>query len=182
MEEADDIQSRRTGLHCGESFLCDASRYYSKLWRFLFRHRRWERHQLKTQPIVQVERGNGHQDRILHVTLLPSSSFYFSRIFAGLCSSVTLYFKEQPNNLRQAMESMRSQTVPMDDFVKDEDNLTMRVEFETLSGEKLTYEYYRYSTRRCASSSSTSISGRQTTFFSFIFPLYASMNLSGQSF
>ena len=30
---------------------------------------------------------------------------------------MSVYFKEQPNNLRQAMESMRSQTVPTDDFV-----------------------------------------------------------------
>jgi glycosyltransferase involved in cell wall biosynthesis len=30
---------------------------------------------------------------------------------------MSVYFKEQPNNLRQAMESMRCQTVPTDDFV-----------------------------------------------------------------
>lgn len=30
---------------------------------------------------------------------------------------MSVYFKEQPNNLRQAMESMRQQTVPTDDFV-----------------------------------------------------------------
>jgi len=30
---------------------------------------------------------------------------------------MSVYFKEQPNNLRQAMESMRNQTVPTDDFV-----------------------------------------------------------------
>ncbi len=30
---------------------------------------------------------------------------------------MSVYFKEQPNNLRQAIESMRSQTVPTDDFV-----------------------------------------------------------------
>lgn len=30
---------------------------------------------------------------------------------------MSVYFKEQPNNLRQAMESMRKQTVPTDDFV-----------------------------------------------------------------
>lgn len=30
---------------------------------------------------------------------------------------MSVYFKEQPNNLRQAMESMRRQTVPTDDFV-----------------------------------------------------------------
>lgn len=30
---------------------------------------------------------------------------------------MSVYFKEQPNNLRQAMESMRKQTVPADDFV-----------------------------------------------------------------
>jgi glycosyltransferase involved in cell wall biosynthesis len=30
---------------------------------------------------------------------------------------MSVYFKEQPNNLQQAMESMRNQTVPTDDFV-----------------------------------------------------------------
>lgn len=30
---------------------------------------------------------------------------------------MSVYFREQPNNLRQAMESMRQQTVPTDDFV-----------------------------------------------------------------
>ena len=30
---------------------------------------------------------------------------------------MSVYFKEQPNNLRQAMESMRQQTVPTDNFV-----------------------------------------------------------------
>ena len=30
---------------------------------------------------------------------------------------MSVYFKEQPNNLRQAMESMRQQTAPTDDFV-----------------------------------------------------------------
>jgi glycosyltransferase involved in cell wall biosynthesis len=30
---------------------------------------------------------------------------------------MSVYYKEQPNNLRQAMESMRKQTVPTDDFV-----------------------------------------------------------------
>ena len=30
---------------------------------------------------------------------------------------MSVYFKEQPNNLRQAMESIRQQTVPTDDFV-----------------------------------------------------------------
>lgn len=30
---------------------------------------------------------------------------------------MSVYFKEQPNNLRQAIESMRQQTVPTDDFV-----------------------------------------------------------------
>ena len=30
---------------------------------------------------------------------------------------MSVYFKEQPNNLRQAIESMRCQTVPTDDFV-----------------------------------------------------------------
>lgn len=30
---------------------------------------------------------------------------------------MSVYFKEQPNNLRQAMESMRRQTVPTNDFV-----------------------------------------------------------------
>lgn len=30
---------------------------------------------------------------------------------------MSVYFKEKPNNLRQAMESMRNQTVPTDDFV-----------------------------------------------------------------
>lgn len=30
---------------------------------------------------------------------------------------MSVYIKEQPNNLRQAMESMRQQTVPTDDFV-----------------------------------------------------------------
>lgn len=30
---------------------------------------------------------------------------------------MSVYFKEKPNNLRQAMESMRKQTIPPDDFV-----------------------------------------------------------------
>ena len=30
---------------------------------------------------------------------------------------MSVYIKEQPNNLRQAMESMRQQTVTTDDFV-----------------------------------------------------------------
>ena len=43
-----------------------------------------------------------------------------------------------------------SEGVPMKDFVADEGNRTMTVEIKTLAGETLTYEFYRYTTRRCA--------------------------------
>jgi len=49
-----------------------------------------------------------------------------------------------------------SEGVSMKDFLSDEDNLTMRISCTTLGGEKITYDIYRYSTRRCA----VSVNGR----------------------
>ena len=58
--------------------------------------------------------------------------------------------------LKDYLPAEATEGVPMEEFVEDPDNLTMKIELETLAGEKLTYEYYRYSTRRCA----ISVNGR----------------------
>ncbi len=46
--------------------------------------------------------------------------------------------------------------VSMKDYVADPENLTMSVTVETASGERLVYDFYRFSTRRCA----ISVNGR----------------------
>ena len=89
---------------------------------------------------IQVRSDNGLQ------LMTEDETYQFRQLYGELLNIA----------IKDYLPDEASEGVPMDEFVKDPENLTMRVEFETLSGEKLVYEYYRYSTRRCA----ISVNGR----------------------
>jgi len=85
-------------------------------------------------PVIQVRSDSGHE------FTTPSETMNFRQYYGDLISlAVTDYLPaEAPEG------------VPMEEFLADPDNLTMTVSCVTTSGEELSFDIYRYSTRRCA--------------------------------
>ncbi|MBR6918690.1 MAG: DUF4340 domain-containing protein [Clostridia bacterium] len=53
-------------------------------------------------------------------------------------------------DIKDTIPDIASSGEDMDSFVANPENLTLHLEIKTLRGQTLTYDFYRYSTRRCA--------------------------------